>query len=471
MIDIGVFYNGTIDLPLKEGKDGIVIPDGSLTDVHESCKRGIVAAVRQGVLADKLGFDYFWQTEHHFQIEGAEFSPNPVLSGMAIAAQTKRIRVGQATNVITMHHPVRLAEQIAMLDLVSGGRCEMGVGRGYQPREVEVLGRNFGATIQDQERNRAYFEEAYEVLIKCFTEASFQHRGENLSVPPSYTKWGHAQTMAYLEDGKAGRSLDDVLKVGRPDMYSSGNPVVATTTRMEEISVFPQALQSPHPQVWMPMTSDRTIQMGAQKGINGQFFAENNSRLKRNIEVYHAEAERCGWPDYRNRGEFKFGWDSEKRRGIAPGRWVHIEMGGLGDRKRWERGIQHGWDFYGPFGFAAVFAEAGEAPWPMSTRITPEIVQQKELGVCGPPDKVIEVLMRCKEACGYEDFNVMIDFEVGGFESQEVEDQMQAFAEEVMPTLRRECGGAPNLQDSKVEVVPQLRPQGWLDSAKAALVE
>ena len=469
MIDIGIFYNGSIDLPLKLGKDGIVIPDGSLADVHESCKRGIVAAVRQGILADKLGYDYWWQTEHHFQIEGAEFNPNPIMTEMAIAAQTKRIRIGQATNVITMHDPVRLAEQIATLDLVSGGRCEMGVGRGYQPREVETLGRVYGATIQDQERNRSYFDEAFEVLIKCFTEKSFQHRGENLSYPPSYTKWGHSQTMAYLEDGKSERSLANVLKLGKPDMYSGGNPVVATTTTLQEISVFPQTLQQPHPQIWMPMTSDRTIQMGAQRGINGQFFAENNSRLKRNIQVYHDEAARLGFPDMYNRGEFKFGWDSEKRRGIVPGRWVHLNMGSLGSRERWERGIQHGWDFYGPFGFASVFAEAGEKPWPMDTRITAEIVQQKGLGVCGTPQHVIDMLMRCKEECGYEDFAVNLDFEVAGFEAQEVEDQMQAFAEEVMPTLRRECGGGPKLRESTVELVPELHPEGWLQDRVAAL--
>ena len=462
MIDIGIFHNGGIDLPLKEGKDGIVIPDGDLRAVHEACKRGIVSTIRQGVLADKLGFDTFWQTEHHFQVEGAEFSPNPVQSEMAIAMLTKRIRLGQATNVITQHHPVRLAEQVAMLDIISGGRCEMGVGRGYQPREVEVLGRNYGATIQDQERNRSAFEEIYEVLMKCWTQDSFHHTGENFAIPPSYTKWFHSQTIAFFSELNAGRSVEDVLAMGGPDFYSGGNPVVATTTRMKELSVFPQCVQSPHPQIWMPMTSDRTIKMGAAKGINGQFFAENNSRLKRNIEIYHKEAERLGFPDFKNRGAFKYGWDAEKRRGIVPARWVHLEMPGLGNKKRWERGLQHGWDYYGPFGFAAIFAEADEPFWPASTRITPEIVQQKELGVCGSPDKVIETIMRIKESCGYEDFAVNIDFEVGGFESHEIEDQMQAFAEEVMPVLRRECGGAPPLPDSTVELVPELRPKGWL---------
>jgi len=462
MIDIGIFYNGSLDIPTKAAPNGIVIPDASLAEIHESCQRGIVAAIRQGILADKLGFDYWWQTEHHFQIEGAEFNPNPILTQMAIAAHTRRIRIGQATNVITMHNPVRLAEQVATLDIASGGRCELGVGRGYQPREVEIMGRPYGATIQDQERNRSYFEEAFEVLIKAFTELSFGHHGENLSFPPTYTKWHHAQTIAYLEDGKAERTVDQVLALGKPDMYSGGNPVIASTTRLLEMSVFPQTIQKPHPQLWMPMTSDRTIRLGAEKGMNGQFFAENNSRLKRNIQVYMEEAERLGWPDMYNRGEFKFGWDSQKKRGITPGRWVHMEMGKLGCRERFMRGIQHGWDYYGPFGFAAVFAEAGEAPWPVDTRITAEIVEQKELGVCGSPQKIIDVLMRCKEECGYEDFAVNIDFEVAGIEASEVEDQMQAFAEEVMPVLRRECGGGPDLPATGIDFNVEPRaPGSW----------
>jgi alkanesulfonate monooxygenase SsuD/methylene tetrahydromethanopterin reductase-like flavin-dependent oxidoreductase (luciferase family) len=467
MIDIGVFQNGAPDLPLKVSDRGPVIPAADLAAMHEANIRLIPNVVRQGVLADKLGFDTFWQTEHHFQPEGAEYSPNPVQSQTAIAMLTRRIRLGQATNVITMHHPVRLAEQVAMLDILSGGRVEMGVGRGYQPREVEVMGRNFGATIQDQERNRVIFEEAFEILLKCWTQPSFSHHGENLAVPPRYTKWNHPQTIAYFNEPGVGRSVDEVLKIGAPDFYSGGPPALATTTTLKEISVFPQTLQKPHPQIWMPMTSDRTIRWAAQRGLNGMFLAENNSRLKRNIDIFHEEAERVGFPDFKDRGPFKRGWDAGKRRGIVTGRWVHLEMPGLGDRRRWELGIQHGWDYYTAFGFAAIFAEADEPFWPPSTRITTEIVEQKELAFCGSPQKIIDGLMRCKEVCGYDDFAVNLQFELGGFQAAEVEDQMQAFAEEVMPVLRRECGGAPDLPESAVDAVPELRPEGWLQSRAA----
>src|SRR3990172_668271 len=115
MIEIGVFHNGACELPTVRTPSGTVVTDGTLAAVHASSQQTVLNQVRQGILADELGFDYWFQTEHHFQPEGAEFSPNPLLSEMAIAAGTKRIRLGQAANIITWHHPVRFAEQVAML--------------------------------------------------------------------------------------------------------------------------------------------------------------------------------------------------------------------------------------------------------------------------------------------------------------------------------------------------------------------
>ena len=81
MIEIGVFHNGASDLPVVRTPAAYAINDGNLAEVHESSQRTLVSQVRQGILADKLGFNYFFMTEHHFQPEGAEFSPNPLLAG------------------------------------------------------------------------------------------------------------------------------------------------------------------------------------------------------------------------------------------------------------------------------------------------------------------------------------------------------------------------------------------------------
>src|SRR6202030_11390 len=121
--------------------------------------------------------------------------------------------------------------------------------------------------------------------------------------------------IAYCQRDNAGRRLEEVMQLGDPDMYSAGNPVQATTTTLKELQVFPQPLQKPHPQLWEPLTSARSLKFAAEHGINGVMIAEPNDRLRRHIEIYHEAAEKAGFPDMRNRGRFKFGWDAEKRRG------------------------------------------------------------------------------------------------------------------------------------------------------------
>ena len=369
MLEIGVFHNGASSLPVITTKEGVTLNDGSLAEVHRVAQETLVNQVRQGILAEKLGYQSFWLTEHHFQPEGAEMSPNPLMVQMSVAAHTKNIRLGQAANIIVWHHPVRLAEQIATLDVISGGRVDCGIGRGYQPRENETLGRPYGSTIQDQERNRKAFEEAIALMKKCWTEPSFSHHGENFSVPPTYTKWNHKQTIAYFQRDKAGRRLEEVMQLGDPDMYSAGNPVQATTTTLKELQVFPQPVQKPHPQLWEPLTSARSLKFAAEHGINGVMIAEPNDRLRRNIEIYYEAAEKADFPDMHNR----------------------------------------------------------------------------EIAIHGSKQFVIDKIMKMRKECGYDDFCFLGWFELGGFEAQETEEQMQIFAEEVMPVIARECGGKVEL--------------------------
>jgi alkanesulfonate monooxygenase SsuD/methylene tetrahydromethanopterin reductase-like flavin-dependent oxidoreductase (luciferase family) len=446
MIEIGVFHNGASDLAPVRSPQGVVVIDGSLRDVHASAQRTIVNQVRQGILADKLGFDYWFQTEHHFQPEGAELSPNPLASQMAVAANTRHIRLGQAANIITWHHPVRLAELAAMLDVVSGGRVEVGVGRGYQPREAEVFGKPYGSTIQDQERNRVSFAEALDIMIRCWTEDSFSHRGENFSIPPAYTRWNHKQTIAYFSQDKVERAVDDVLAIGPPDMYAAGNPVLATTTTLRQISCFPQPLQKPYPQLWEPLTSPRSIAFCAQRGVNGYFIVEPNSRLKQHVDLYYEEAERAGWPDRLGRGAFKYGWDSDRRRGIVTCRYIHLLLPGADRERELARvklGLELQWDYYVPFGFAAGLAAAGEVLVDLSGRIDAETLLARDVALFGTPDEVVGKIMRIKEEVGYVDFMFHAWFELAGFCGAEVEAQMQYFAEACMPELRRLCGGRP----------------------------
>src|SRR4029450_4311880 len=105
MIQFGIFQNGASDLPVADTPSGVLVSGGSLEDMHASFQRILVHPVPQGVLAEQLGYDFYFMTEPHFQPEGPEFSPNPLMAEMAIAAHTRRIPLGHAPNTPTHCEP------------------------------------------------------------------------------------------------------------------------------------------------------------------------------------------------------------------------------------------------------------------------------------------------------------------------------------------------------------------------------
>lgn len=452
MIEFGIFNNQGTDLAPVETEHDMMVPGGDLADAHAAAQRIQSSQVRQAVLADRLGFNFWFQTEHHFQIEGVEINPNPLVTEAAIAVLTKQIRIGQIANVVTLHHPVRLAEMAAQVDILSGGRLEMGIARGYQPREVEVLGWPFG-TIQDQERNRALYEEVVDIILKCWTQDSVSHHGQFYTVPPTYTKWNHAQTIAYYDRPGVGTTLEDAMHLGPPDMYSAGSPVMASTTTLKEISVLPQPLQKPHPQLWEPLTSERSIRWAAERGVNGYFIAEPNALLAQRVDAYMEAAEQAGWPDLHGRGRFKRGWDAERKRGVVVGRVVHVVDEGIGDRDKIAAAAQVSWDYYGGFGFNFLLADAeGNIP----ARATFELLCEKGLYIVGTKAEVIEQILEIKEVGGFEDFFFTGWFEHPGLTEEEIYAQMTFFMEEIAPVLRERCGGGTENPDIGLDYTSHL---------------
>ncbi|MYI54310.1 MAG: LLM class flavin-dependent oxidoreductase, partial [Acidimicrobiaceae bacterium] len=94
----------------------------------EQVWRATEQTIDAGVVCDRLGFDSFWLTEHHFQHEGYEVVPNGILVGTVLAERTESVRIGMAFNIVPQWHPLRLAEDFATLHNVSGGRGILGVG-------------------------------------------------------------------------------------------------------------------------------------------------------------------------------------------------------------------------------------------------------------------------------------------------------------------------------------------------------
>ena len=127
-----------------------------------------------GDLAEPLGFDSLWALEHHFT--GYAMSPAPTQTLAYYAGRTKRITLGSAVIVLPWHDPVRVAEQIALLDIMCGGRCIFGFGRGAASVEYE------GFRIpMDEARPR--FVEAAEVVVKALANETFEHDGQFFQIP------------------------------------------------------------------------------------------------------------------------------------------------------------------------------------------------------------------------------------------------------------------------------------------------
>src|SRR5246500_4800286 len=136
---------------------------------------------------DERGYDTFWMAEHHFQPEGTELIPNVLMMATHLCGVTRNLRIGCGFNIVPMWHPLRLAEDYAMADILTGGRVIFGVGRGYHTREVET----FGNPLLDQNANREMFEEGVEVLFKAFEGKSFSHKGKYYTIPPEVPYRGY----------------------------------------------------------------------------------------------------------------------------------------------------------------------------------------------------------------------------------------------------------------------------------------
>jgi len=136
---------------------------------------------------DRTGYDTFWLAEHHFQREGYECIPNVLLLALHLCHITKNIKIGCGFNVAPMWHPIRMAEDYATVDWLTGGRVIFGVGRGYHSREVE----SFGAPILDQNANRELFEEQVDIIFRSFNERAFAHQGKHYTIPPEVPYRGY----------------------------------------------------------------------------------------------------------------------------------------------------------------------------------------------------------------------------------------------------------------------------------------
>ena len=212
------------------------------------------------IFCDENNWDSIWFTEHHFNHEGMESCTNPLMMGTDVAARTKKIKIGQACNVITFHNPIRLAEDIAFLDQLSEGRVEVGIGRGVYGREA--INMNKEADLKDQAKNFRLFDETLSIMKKAWTEKFFNHQGEFYTYPAPNFKWQHDMSPP----------SEDFLDMD--------------TSEVKKISIVPKPFQKPHPAIWQVVDSPSSIEWAAANGINTIMWIPTVKALKKRFQLY-----------------------------------------------------------------------------------------------------------------------------------------------------------------------------------------
>lgn len=198
---------------------------------EESEPRRLREDLELGVAAEAAGFDSFWAPEHHF-LEEYSHSAASHLTCLAVGMQTSRIRLvtGIMNLCAPINHPVRVAEQIALIDVYTNGRIELGTGRGSGSTEVNGFGlRN--------DQTKRYWEEAIRAIPKMWTQELFSWKGEFFEVP--------------------------------------------------ERSILPKPVQKPHPPLWVTATNPETIEQAGRMGLGVAVFSfQSANSLEPLVERY-----------------------------------------------------------------------------------------------------------------------------------------------------------------------------------------
>src|SRR3989440_835123 len=159
VMKFGIFYELQLPRPWQAG-DELKLYQDALTQLET---------------ADRLGYDYAWVVEHHF-LEEYSHSPSPESFLAAASQRTKNIRLGHGIFQLTTNHPARVAERVAVLDLLSQGRVEFGMGESASITELTPFGR-------DMETKKEVFEEAVRAIFPMFKQGGSEHHGKYFDIP------------------------------------------------------------------------------------------------------------------------------------------------------------------------------------------------------------------------------------------------------------------------------------------------
>jgi len=347
---IGAFYLPSIG-SFDEIKKGMA---GRRTDLYQQMLGELSEQIKY---MDEHGYYGVGFTEHHFHIEGEEVSTNPIMLDLYFGMQTKQIKVGQLGLVLPSHNPIRVAEDIAMLDQMTGGRAFAGFARGYQPRWVNVLGqqiRGLDGTYSDahyEDLKKELYYDHFEIIKKCWQNDSFSHRSRHWQIPPPHTKWAAADiTRKY---GAGINDNDELTEIGTaPPTYNKRMPDLFQPFSVSESSIR-----------WAMENSVVPVTILTNPGVaKAQFLAAQEAAVKAGHNVKLGE---------------KIGLVREVIVADTDAEAEAIARNG---------GSIIWCNFFAPFGFNAAVAAPGEGPFDVPN--TFESMAERGLVIYGSPDTV-----------------------------------------------------------------------------------
>jgi alkanesulfonate monooxygenase SsuD/methylene tetrahydromethanopterin reductase-like flavin-dependent oxidoreductase (luciferase family) len=356
---------------------------------NEAVWKATLDYVNSAIEADRLGFDSFWTTEHHFQYEGYEVIPNGLQISTWIAAQTQRIRLGAMFNVVPQWNPLRLAEDFTTLHNLSGGRGVLGVGRGTVPREVLHLndkGVSIGShdnpdQASDDQLNREVFEESMEIIRRALDNESFSFQGKHFSIPVP----------------------------GIPDRGAT----------VQTLSLVPRPLY-PY-EIWQAVTSPPTLDYVPVVGHGAVFWNQHYSFIKRFWDKYGETYERTHGVALA---------PSEKRMLVVA---VRIEDTHEDAIRTARPGHDEFWKFLGPYGWSRGYmGEDGKPAKPGLIPTLDESIENKTI-LLGTPEQVAEGIDFYKDLLGLEHLTIFPH--LLGDSYKKADEQMARFIEQVVPLL------------------------------------
>ena len=239
-------------------RDGLTKPYAELLD----------EARAQAVAAEAAGFQAILVSEHHFDAEGFDVSPNPLMLGAGLASVTSKIRICAGAASLPLWHPLRIAEDIAILDHLAEGRLDIALGRGLLAREIMTL--NPYADRSNAERSVSLFRESVQLLKHAWSTEAFTWEGQHFSFPPENVR---DLSASWYPRNPAWRSEDGEW-VG--------------------MGVVPHPLQQPHPPLFHPTETNDGMTLAAELGLRPHTWQPCGERLDDLLRHYRDERQRFG---------------------------------------------------------------------------------------------------------------------------------------------------------------------------------